>query len=354
MMRAKTPTPPKEYNFLDTLGINGFLHWLSGTVPQMQWMSNLVLDKLEANQDKINDPLNHLPPAAKQILLELPHIAWVTIALFLVNALVMFTIVIFASYGLIYQWFASILLTLTMFVMFTVAHDAAHGSISNIKWVNGLVGRLAFGTMGPTAIFPLFRYVHQMHHKFTNDPKKDPDTFCVHGGYILLPIRCFFLVPYYLVFYCKNINTRPIFEVSEIMIAIGIQVGIILGVIEKGYLTPLLMYWVIPSAISHALLGFFFDFIPHHHHTSTPVQSRYHTTSLLQTYWFLQPVLSLLLQYQDYHIIHHLYPTIPFYRYSNKWQEKQDFLLEKQITISQLTVERVVEKTKSVAIDALS
>lgn len=77
------------------------------------------------------------------------------------------------------------------------------------------------------------------------------------------------------------------------------------------------------------IVSILFWFIPHYEHDATPIQSRFHTTSMLKTYPILQPLLTLLLQYQDYHLIHHLYPTIPFYRYADKWQEKQQFLLDR-------------------------
>merc|ERR1712137_622275 len=312
-------------------------------LPRMQWMSD-VLDRIEANNPVLQDPVKILPPVARELLLELPHIAWITIGLFFINSLVMLSIVTLAEFGFIYRWFACILLTFTMFVMFTVGHDAAHGSISNIKWINGLVGRLAFGTMGPSSSFNLFRFVHNMHHKFTNDKVKDPDTFCSQGGILFLPIRCMLLVPYYLVFYIQNMNIIPILDIAEVFVGLSIQAGLLWGGYDRGYGMHLLMYWILPSSLAHGLLGFFFDFVPHHHDSATtPMQSRYHTTSLLQTYWFAQPFLSLLLQYQDYHLVHHLYPTIPFYRYADKWIEKQEFLKEKNIPINHLTVEEVVK-----------
>lgn len=346
--KVKVPSVSQEHSDLPTLGVISALHVGFAYLPRMQWMSDL-LDRLESNQEILTDPLRALPPSARDLLLELPHIAWITIALYIVNFMIMLTIVALSEFGFIYKWFATILLTFTMFVMFTVAHDAAHGSISNIKWINGLIGRLAFGTMGPAGSFPLFRYIHQMHHKFTNDKNKDPDTFCAHGGYLLLPIRCLLLAPSYLVFYAKHIHTRSYIEILEVITCFSIQIGLIWGGIERGYGFSLLNYWLVPSVIAYALLAFFFDFIPHHHQSATtPLQSRYHTTSILQTYWFAQPFLSLLLQYQDYHLVHHLYPTIPFYRYADKWIEKQDFLMEKQISISHLTVEEVVKNAKEV------
>merc|ERR1712000_128719 len=318
MPKIKTPVEPRRDKYQPVLGIRDAVQWTSETLPRMQWMSELVLDKIDANQELINDPLSVLPPSAKKVLLELPKIAWITVGLFVIDTLFMLTLITLTEFGFVYRWFTTLLLTLAMFVMFSVSHDAAHGSISNISWVNGIIGRISFPFLGPGASFPLFRYIHQMHHKHTNHPVNDPN--------------------------------RPKLEVLEVSVFIAIQLGILFEAYSRGYGYAVFSYYIIPGILSHGLLGFFFDFIPHHHEeATTPIENRYRTTSMLQTYWFLQPVLSLLLQYQDYHLIHHLYPTIPFYRYADKWREKQDFLKEKQVTINHLTVEEVVKTTKQKA-----
>jgi fatty acid desaturase len=37
--------------------------------------------------------------------------------------------------------------------------------------------------------------------------------------------------------------------------------------------------------------------------------------------WLLTP----LLLYQNYHLVHHVYPTVPFYRYLKIWKAKQRY-----------------------------
>lgn len=355
MPKIKTPVEPRRDKYQPVLGIRDAVQWTSENLPRMQWMSELVLDKIDANQELINDPLSVLPPSAKKVLLELPKIAWITVGLFVIDTLFMLTLITLTEFGFVYRWFTTLLLTLAMFVMFSVSHDAAHGSISNISWVNGIIGRISFPFLGPGASFPLFRYIHQMHHKHTNHPVNDPDRFCSHGNSmfnnpLFIPLRCLVLSGSYFVFYVKHVPNRPKLEVLEVSVFIAIQLGILFEAYSRGYGYAVFSYYIIPGILSHGLLGFFFDFIPHHHEeATTPIENRYRTTSMLQTYWFLQPVLSLLLQYQDYHLIHHLYPTIPFYRYADKWREKQDFLKEKQVTINHLTVEEVVKTTKQKA-----
>ena len=57
-------------------------------------------------------------------------------------------------------------LTLASAQMFTLAHDAGHGSFSTSRIVNAVVGRLAFV---PSAhVFGLWRHHHDIHHRYTN------------------------------------------------------------------------------------------------------------------------------------------------------------------------------------------
>jgi fatty acid desaturase len=324
-----------------TQGVHALVKCITDFLPRMDRMSNLVLDQLETtlHSDLLADPLGNLPPVVREALLHLPNVAWPTVILFLGNLFVMLSIVILSEFG----WFsciaACLLLTCCMFVMFTVAHDAAHGSISSdSKWLNGVIGRISFGCIGPLGCFAPWKWLHHRHHKFTNHPSKDPDRFISGGSGALAPLRSSVLIFYLLGFYVSHAASRPFVEILELLGHVIINSMLIAKAIDHGLWAQLLCYWVIPSLLAFTLLALFFDYIPHHDNDSTPIESRFHTTTLLKTYPILQPILTLLLQYQDYHLIHHLYPTIPFYKYVDKWQEKQDFLLEKNVKIHDLTL----------------
>jgi ring-1,2-phenylacetyl-CoA epoxidase subunit PaaE len=324
-----------------TQGISALLKCFTSIIPRMEWMSEIVIGQLEStlHSDLLTDPLKNLPPVVRETLLQLPKIAWPTVFLFLANLFVMLSVVILREFSWVSYWAVTFVLTCSMFVMFTVAHDAAHGSISkDFKWLNGIVGRISFGCLGPLGCFVAWKWIHHMHHKYTNHPSKDPDRFCSGGSVRLAPLRCAMLVFYQLYWYLGYAHTRPALEILEFIGHVTINSLLIWKSVEFGLWPQMIFYWIIPSFLAFALLAFFFDFVPHHDHEATPIESRYHTTSMLKTYPVLQPLLTLLLQYQDYHLIHHLYPTIPFYRYVDKWQEKQDFLLEKNVKIQNLTI----------------
>lgn len=57
-------------------------------------------------------------------------------------------------------------LTLASAQMFTLGHDAGHGSFSTSRTVNAVVGRLAF--VPSVHVFGLWRHHHDIHHRWTN------------------------------------------------------------------------------------------------------------------------------------------------------------------------------------------
>jgi len=68
-----------------------------------------------------------------------------------------------------------------------------------------------------------------------------------------------------------------------------------------------LVLWVAPAFLASGLLAFAFDWLPHAPHSE---RRRYLDTRVIEG-----RALSALLFCQNYHLIHHLYPRVPFYRY---------------------------------------
>jgi len=81
-----------------------------------------------------------------------------------------------------------------------------------------------------------------------------------------------------------------------------------------------LLLWILPGFIANTFLAFVFDWLPHHPHTS---QQRYLDTRII-----LFPGLSTLLISQNMHLIHHLYPAIPYYDYGKAMEVLQEELEE--------------------------
>ena len=87
--------------------------------------------------------------------------------------------------------------------------------------------------------------------------------------------------------------------------------------------------WFVSGRAALLFLAFTFDYLPHRPHTSTRAQNPIKATSVTSLLsdtdaWLL----TLPLLHQNYHNIHHIWPYIPFYRYSRAWQALSPALMD--------------------------
>src|SRR6185312_12649996 len=108
-------------------------------------------------------------------------------------------------------WWATILLNaVASYLLFTVAHDAGHHSAAGIVWLNNLMGRIATPFFALHAAFPVWRYIHMQHHRFTNESDgADPDRYTMGGPAWQAPFRWVTIDYAYLFFYLPRVRTRP-------------------------------------------------------------------------------------------------------------------------------------------------
>jgi fatty acid desaturase len=81
------------------------------------------------------------------------------------------------------------------------------------------------------------------------------------------------------------------------------------------------MLWFIPTRIALFLIAVVFVILPHHPALVSHHEDPYLATTMRMGWeWLLTP----LLVYQNYHLIHHLYPTVPFYKMHRVWYLRYD------------------------------
>jgi beta-carotene hydroxylase len=191
------------------------------------------------------------------------------------------------------------------YLIFTVLHDAMHGTAHRHRAVNAVLGRVA--GLPLTIPSPLFRAVHYEHHSHTNDADRDPDLIVSRTPRLLLPLWCLgIVVEYRRAFYGRRL-WRTGAERTEAIATDMALLAVIGGAAAAGWLMPLLVLWLLPAALALVLLGFAFDFLPHYPYDTA---ERYFDTRV-----YPGRVLNLVLLGQNYHLIHHLWTTIPWYRY---------------------------------------
>jgi fatty acid desaturase/ferredoxin-NADP reductase len=260
-----------------------------------------------------------------------PKLALPTVGIFL-TALTAFVLsTIGYSNGWAPFWVTIPINAAVTFVMFTVVHDASHYSISSTRWVNGLFGRLAWLFVGPVVAFPSFGYIHIQHHRHSNDDDEDPDTFASHGKWWQLPLRWSMAEYFYLRYYWPRARSRPVAEGAETLLMLTLSLtGLIVAIVTGNFWT-LAVVFLIPQRIGLTLLAWWFDWLPHHGLEDTQRTNRYRATrNRVGAEWLFTPILLS----QNYHLVHHLHPSVPFYRYLRTWTRNEEAYLERNAAIS--------------------
>lgn len=260
-----------------------------------------------------------------------PRLAWPTLGIYF-GALTVFVISTLAYLrGWAPAWVTIPVNAAVTFWMFTVVHDASHYAISSKRWVNGLFGRLAWIFVVPIYAFPAFCYVHIEHHRHSNDDENDPDTFASHGRPWQLPFRWALAEVFYGIFYLRRARSRPTAEVAETALMFTACVAGLIAAIITGNLWKLAIVFLIPYHIGVVILAWWFDWLPHHGLEDTQRTNRYRATrNRVGMEWLYTP----LMLSQNYHLVHHLHPSVPFYRYLKTWRRNEEAYLEREAAIS--------------------
>lgn len=273
-----------------------------------------------------------LAPEARaefQRMTRAPKISWPTVILW---------VVLMLTYGCTYYycgtrqwplWLGFVLNSVVGYVAFSIVHDAIHRSISTHTWLNDFFGQTAVMVGQPNVDLRMFRWTHILHHRFAVG-ERDPDTV-LRGAWWTLPFRWMFIDLLYFVHALKHGDkvSKPYLRSSLILTAIMAAAFTYLVIL--GYGMELLFLWFLPSRIVQLVLGFSFFWLPHVPHDVTQEQNFTRATTVRVGHeWLLGP----LLQYQHYHLIHHLYPSTPFYNNYKVWQ-----LIELQLRKKDLAVQ---------------
>jgi ring-1,2-phenylacetyl-CoA epoxidase subunit PaaE len=221
--------------------------------------------------------------------------------------------------------------SISIFVLFTVLHDAAHYSISSHRWVNVAFGRVAMYFVSPLISFKSFAFIHIEHHRNTNDGDSDPDHWVSSSPWWQLPIRFPAMDLPYISFLARNVRRRPRAEIIETAALMIFALTVIVLSAFTGHLWTLALIILIPGRVAMFVLAWWFDWLPHHDLEDTQRENRYRATrNRVGSEWILTP----LLLSQNYHLVHHLHPSIPFYRYVAAWQRNEDAYLERDSALT--------------------
>ena len=275
------------------------------------------------------------PAAARHALPDpgekVPTISWPIVGIFS-GAIAVFAFSTWAALaGVLSEPVTVLLSAAAIFVLFTVLHDAAHYSISTHRWVNVAFGRVAMVFVSPLISFKSFAFIHIEHHRNTNDDDgSDPDHFVSGASWWQAPVRFPLMDVPYLSFLVRNVKRRPRAEVLETVFLMGTTLAVIVTCALTGHLWTLAVLYLLPERAAMFVLAWWFDWLPHHDLEDTQQQNRYRATrNRVGSEWILTP----LLLSQNYHLVHHLHPSIPFHRYVATWRRNEEAYLERDAAI---------------------
>jgi beta-carotene hydroxylase len=203
--------------------------------------------------------------------------------------------------GIVPGWCCFLANVLALHLSGTVIHDASHNSAHQNRIINAILGHGSALMLG--FAFPVFTRVHLQHHAHVNDPENDPDHFVSTGGPLWLIAARFF---YHEVFFFKRRLWRK-YELLEWFLSRLFLATIVFLGIHYGFISYVMNFWFVPAFVVGMALGLFFDYLPHR-----PFQERDRWKNARV---YPSPILNLLILGQNYHLVHHLWPSIPWYKY---------------------------------------
>ena len=226
--------------------------------------------------------------------------------------------------GVVPLWLGFILSLLVMSYCYLPTHEAQHGNIgrpgSRLRWLNELVGHLSVFPL----IFPyrLHRAIHLKHHAHTNNEEKDPDIHMradtlwgaiYNAWYNGQPGKTGGLQP-------SVLEDNPQKEKLQLegFLVTRFSWFLMAALCWTGFALEALLLWWLPKVIAMIYTQITLSWAPHH---PMREQGRYRDTRAWKS-----PVGTILSSGMEYHLVHHLFPSIPLNKTGAAWRELKPVL----------------------------
>lgn len=241
------------------------------------------------------------------------------------------TLLVLGAQGLAPWWLLSPVQVALAYGMFIAMHDAAHGSIggsARLNWLDEVVGWLVAGVF--LSSYSFFRWSHLQHHANVNHPEKDPDYWVAGPSLPIVFLRCMSVIPGYylrLLRADRSVESSRRAQRNTVLGALPVLTLIVAYGVVAGP-AALLALWVGPALLASGMLGYIFDYLPHHPHGA---QDRFGNARFAPASWRERPIVYALTLGQTHHPIHHLFPSVPWYRYRSLYLRIRSELAERQV-----------------------
>lgn len=212
---------------------------------------------------------------------------------------------------LIPLWAAMIFNFVAVYLAFTPLHDASHRAVSSSPALNDAIGVVVGQLLLPGINMTAFRAIHMDHHRFVGQEGRDPDTaFVTPPKYIGLPYLMFADVQWALWYakYGRHYWSRKV--AAYIALLLVVLVAIHAAFLLSPYWKEFLLLYVVPQRMGLGVVAYTFAHIQHPDGLTwdkEPFQSTMYIGG--------NSPLRRLLFGQEEHIIHHVVPHVPWFKY---------------------------------------
>jgi len=216
--------------------------------------------------------------------------------------------------------------SLAVYASFTPLHDATHRTVSRNRRFNDFVGTLSCLLLLPGITTRIYRYLHLQHHRYAGEVGRDPDEPFVSSRGVRVVLTLAGLDVLWTRWYLSQWNTRPSGERIEFAASIAFYVLFHIAWLVSPYALEFLLVWVIPQRLGLFYVSWFFARIQHPEDVlweKTPFQTTVRIIS--------NPLAKVMLLGQADHHVHHLAPSLPWYRYAQAWELGKHLLVGQNI-----------------------
>jgi beta-carotene hydroxylase len=234
-------------------------------------------------------------------------------------------------------WLACLINAALLYVLAHINHEAIHRNISGgnprLRWLNELIGQ--FGSIWYFLPFPAFKAVHLAHHAAPNDPATDGDMWVARKHPLAVAASCMTILGGYEVQLWRMAREGKLTRANLISIYGQrlVAIAAVIAAVVLGYGAEVFLLWVLPALIVMPFLAIFFAYVVHRPHDET---DPYRSSNVILAPSWLQPFVTALFVFQNYHLVHHLNPRIPFYQYGEHFRARRAELEAKNAAITTL------------------
>ncbi|WP_290866632.1 fatty acid desaturase [Aquabacterium sp.] len=229
--------------------------------------------------------------------------------------------------GFIPVWVAMLLNLVAVYLSFTPLHDASHRAVSSSPFLNDAIGIITGQLLLPAVNMTVFRAIHMDHHRYTGQEGRDPDTAFVMPP---KPFGLFYLMfadVHWVLWYLKHgrhIWSRKVAIYLALLLVTMVAVHV--AFLVSPWWKAFLLLYVIPQRVGLGVVAYTFAHIQHPEGLTWD-KAPFQSTMYMRGH---SPLRRLLFG-QEEHIIHHVVPHIPWFKYKRVWDLANGVLKRQEI-----------------------